>query len=98
MTDSTSRRFPWISFSLASLSPSLVRRSSSIVSSLRRTFNFEVFTPQISTFPCTSSSPLAKTYKGSFPLSGEIIREEKWRFCRARRAVKREQSLPAVTE
>ena len=58
-----------MSSSLACLSPSLVRRSSSMVSSLRRTFSFEVFTPQISTLPCTGIPP-GENLHWQFSLAG----------------------------
>ena len=40
----------------ASMSPALYRRRSSMVSSLFNTFSLDVFTPQISTFPCIKAS------------------------------------------
>ena len=47
-----------MSCSRASMSPSLVRRSSSMGSSFLRTFSLDVLTPQISTFPCMAAASL----------------------------------------
>ena len=52
MTLRTRRRFPEISFSLASRSPLDERRSSLSISDADRTASCDVLTPQISTFPC----------------------------------------------
>lgn len=52
ITASTSRRFPSMSLCLAASSPSLARRRSISVSAWVRTVNRDVFTPQMSTFPC----------------------------------------------
>ena len=52
LSDSTRRRLPLISSSLAFMSPDWAFSSSLLVSSPRSTGSFAVFTPQISTFPC----------------------------------------------
>ena len=56
-TDSTSLRLPRISRSRASMSPCLVRRRSSVISSFFKTSSLAVLMPQISTFPCIPLLP-----------------------------------------
>ena len=62
MTDSTSRRLPWISSSRAAASPFRARRSSASVSSPLRRGRFLVLTQLISTFPCISPPPNSKAH------------------------------------
>lgn len=56
MTESTSRRLPSMSFCRASVSPCRARRSSTSISTGDKTLSLDVFTPQISTFPCIETS------------------------------------------
>ena len=58
ITESTSRRLPSISSSLASSSPALARRSSSRERSPESSGSWAVFMPQMSTLPCKKTPPL----------------------------------------
>ena len=58
MTLSTSRRLPSMSFSRAEASPSLAWRRRVSISSWDKIRSLDVFTPQISTFPCIICPPV----------------------------------------